>query len=66
MPLALPAIQKELEAALLSAFTREFAAEASADPTSYARQSKAIAEGVATILIKALLSDAVVAPPKIT
>lgn len=60
MPLILPTIQKQMEAALLSAFLREFAKEAAADPTSYARQAKAISEGVSQILVTAIVTQAVV------
>jgi len=63
MPLVLPKIQKEMEAALLAAFLREYAAEAAADPTSYVRQAKAIAEGVSQVLVSAMLGDAVIAHP---
>lgn len=64
MPLVLPKIQKEMEAALITAFLREFAKEAASDPTSYQRQAKAIAEGVSQILVSALLNDAITVGPE--
>lgn len=60
MPLIPAAIQQELELALFAAFLKEFAKEAAADPTSYQRQAKAIAEGVAQVLIKAITTQAIV------
>jgi hypothetical protein len=62
MPLIAPAIQKQMEAQLLSAFMLQFPTEAAADPTSYARQAAAIAMGVTLTLIPAIQTQANVLP----
>lgn len=62
MALIAPKIQKELEAALLSALTQQFAKEAAADPSSHKKQATAIAQAVATVLIKAIQTEAEVLP----
>lgn len=62
MPLVVPAIQKEMEAAILSALTAAYAAEAGADPSSHQKMAGAIAQGVTTVLIKALQTQAQVLP----
>jgi hypothetical protein len=62
MALIIPKITKELEAAILAALLNEYGKEAGADPTSHQRMAKAIAKGVADVLIKALQSEAEILP----
>lgn len=62
MAMVIPAIQKELEAELISALTQEFAGEASADPTSHKRIASAVSKAVAKVLINAIQSQAEVLP----
>ena len=62
MALVIPALQKKLEAALLSSFTKEFSSEAGADPTSHKRMASAISEAVAKVIVQALQSEAEVLP----
>ena len=62
MPLVVPAIQKEMEAAILSALTSVYGPEAAADPSSHAKLAAAISQGVTTVLIKALQTQAQVLP----
>jgi hypothetical protein len=62
MPLVVPAIQKEMEAAILSALTASYGPEAAADPSSHQKMAAAIAQGVTTVLIKALQTQAEVLP----
>ncbi len=62
MALVAAKIKKEMEAAIAAALTKEFAKEAGADPTSHKRTAAAVAEGVCTILIKALQTEAEVLP----
>lgn len=62
MALVAPKIQKEMEAAIYAALQVNFAKEAAADPSSYQKQAAAIAKGVATVLIKALQTEAQVLP----
>lgn len=62
MALVTPKLQKEMEAAILSALQAQFAGEAGADPSSHQRQAAAIAEGVVTALVKALQTEAEVLP----
>lgn len=62
MALIIPKITKELEAAILAALVTEFKAEAGADPSSHQKMAKAIAKGVADVLIKAIQSEAEVLP----
>ena len=63
MPLVIPAIQKEMEAAITAALTEQFAKEGSADPSSHKRTAAAIAQGVTQVLVKAILTTAVIGTP---
>jgi hypothetical protein len=62
MPLVAPAIEKEMEAAILSALTAAFATEATADPSSHRKIAGAVAKGVTTVLVKAIQTQAEVLP----
>ena len=62
MALVIPAIQKEMEAAIAAALTTQFATEAGADPSSHQKTAAAIAQGVTQVLIKALQTQAQVLP----
>lgn len=62
MPLVIPAIQKEMEAAITAALTTQFSKEGPADPTSHQKTAAAIAQGVTTILIKHLQTSAQILP----
>lgn len=62
MALVIPAIQKEMEAAIMAALMTEFSKEGAADPTSHKRTAAAIAKGVTQVLIKAIQTQAQVLP----
>lgn len=62
MALVIPAIQKEMEAAIMGALTSQFAKEGGADPSSHQKIAAAVAEGVTQVLIKALTTQAQVLP----
>ena len=62
MPLIIPAITKQMEAAIAAAMTTQFPAEAAADPSSHQKMAAAIAEGVTMVIIKALQTEAMVLP----
>lgn len=62
MPLVIPAIQKEMEAAIMAALQTQFAKEGAADPTSHQRTAAAIAQGVTQVIVKALQTQATVLP----
>lgn len=62
MALVIPAIQKEMEAAIAAALTTQFSKEGPADPTSHQKTAAAIAQGVTQVLIKALQTQAQVLP----
>lgn len=62
MALVAATIQKQMEAAIMTALTTQHAESASADPTSYQKTAAAIAEGVTTVLITALQTQAQVLP----
>lgn len=63
MPLVIPAIQKEMEAAITAALITQFAKEGGADPASHKKMAAAVAQGVTQVLVKALLTSAVVTTP---
>jgi hypothetical protein len=62
MALVIPAIQKEMEAAIAAALTTQFGKEAVADPSSHQKTAAAIAQGVTQVLIKHLQTSAQVLP----
>ena len=62
MALVIPAIQKEMEAAIAAALTTQFSKEGPADPSSHQKTAAAIAQGVTQVLIKALTTQAQVLP----
>jgi hypothetical protein len=62
MALVIPAIQKEMEAAIAAALTSQFAKEGTADPASHQKIAAAVAQGVTQVLIKALQTQAQVLP----
>ena len=63
MPLVIPAIQKEMEAAITAALITQFAKEGAADPASHKKVAAAVAQGVTTVLIKAILTTAIITTP---
>jgi len=62
MALVAAAIQKQMEAAIMSALTLQHASSGTADPASHQKTAAAIAEGVTTVLITALQTQAQVLP----
>lgn len=60
MPLLIPKITKDLEAAIMAALKTEFAAEGVADTSSHQKIAAAVAKGVAQVIVLALQSDATV------
>jgi fibrillarin-like rRNA methylase len=60
--LIIPAIQKEMEAAIMAALQTKFAKETVADPSSYEKMAAAIAQGVTQVLIKHIQTSAQVLP----
>lgn len=62
MALVAAAIQKQMEAAIMSALMAQHAESAAADPTSHQKTAAAIAQGVTTVLITALQTQAQVLP----
>ena len=50
------ALKKEMEAALMTAYAREFKNEAAADPTSYKKQAAVISD-LALVLVKFLATQ---------
>lgn len=62
MALAIPKIQKEMEAAITSALKTQFAKEGEADASSHQKMAAAVAQGVTQVLIKALQTEAEVLP----
>ena len=62
MPLVIPKIQKQMEAAIVAALKTQFAKESGADATAHKKIAAAVAQGVTQVLIKALQTDATVLP----
>jgi hypothetical protein len=62
MALIIPAIQKEMEAAIMAALVTQFAKEGTADPSSHQKIAAAVAQGVTQVLIKAITTQAQVLP----
>lgn len=62
MALVAAAIQKQMEAAILSALASSFPDGAAGDPTAHQKMAAAIAQGVTTTLITALQTQAQVLP----
>jgi len=62
MALVAPSIQKQMEAAILSALLSQFGEEAAADPSSHQKIAAAVAEGVTNVIITALTTQAQVLP----
>lgn len=61
MALVAPKLKKDLETALVSALTREFAKEGGADPASHKKLAAAISD-IALVIVKALQTEAEVLP----
>jgi len=62
MALVAAAIQKQMEAAIMGALMTQHASSGGADPASHQKTAAAIAEGVTTVLITALQTQAQVLP----
>jgi hypothetical protein len=62
MALVAATIQKQMEAAIMSALMTQHAKSAVADPESHQKTAAAIAQGVTTVLITALQTQAQVLP----
>ena len=62
MALVAASIQKQMESAIMSAFMANFPEGTSADPESHQKMASAIAQGVCTVLITAIQTQAQVLP----
>ena len=62
MALMIPAIQKDMEAAITAALKTQFSKESEADTTSHKKIAAAVAQGVTQVLVKALQTSAEVLP----
>lgn len=62
MPLLVPKIQKDMEAAIMAALDTQMPEGVKADPTSHQKLAAAIAQGVTMVMVTALLTDAQVLP----
>ncbi len=62
MALVAATIQKQMEAAILSALLSQFGEESAADPEAHQKIAAAVAEGVTNVIITAITTQAQVLP----